>query len=40
MTGEFLLGCVWLFYSITLSILVATGGYFMARCIYQIWTED
>jgi hypothetical protein len=38
MTGEFLVATVWLFYSVVLSIMVAIGGYFFARCLFEIWS--
>lgn len=43
MIVEFLLGASWFVYSITLSILVAGGGYFFAQCIVELintWKED
>jgi hypothetical protein len=40
MTAEFLLAVSWFFYSVTLSILVASGGYFFAQCIHEIWRNE
>ena len=40
MTGEFLIAATWFIYSVTLSILVATGGYFFAQCVFEIWRNE
>ena len=36
----FLVAVIWLVYSVTLTILVAGGGYFFAQCIHEIWRNE